>query len=208
MQLTGEITPVRGGGKARTAHAMPPAHAYLCACSLVLSGWEGASRCAPCTVHCAPCTMHRAPCPVLQPAACCLQPPHPTLPARALQGPRPCCRGNGAPPPSHSPTSSPPHPLHPTPLPPPPQLHTPATAGATRREQLRDTLSWDGMASLNCCNFGSCGETSRGGDRNAPWIGAQANQIRGTMGHQFPPGVCVRVVGSPLCAYVCVCDSV
>lgn len=61
--------------------------------------------------------------------------------------------------------------------------------GVKHRELLRETISWDDMASMNCCNFGSCGPVNRGGARGASWQHAPANDIRGTMGHQFRSGL-------------------
>jgi hypothetical protein len=77
-------------------------------------------------------------------------------------------------------------------------------------------LTFDDMAGMNCCGFGSCGLSDRkilshchtcvyrigvqccevdcvlllgGGDRQAAWLGAPANVIRGSLGRQFPTGL-------------------
>ena len=104
-----------------------------------------------------------------------------------------------------------------------PSPHPRPVAGVKHRELLRETISWDDMASMNCCNFGSCGPVNRactarwwcvvcvcfdltplcetlcmcvllelcsgGGARGASWQHAPANDIRGTMGHQFRSGL-------------------
>jgi len=61
--------------------------------------------------------------------------------------------------------------------------------GVGHPELLRETISWDDMASMECCNYGSCGPTNRGLGRDPAWLHAPANNFRGSMGHQFRSGL-------------------